>query len=69
MNSTVVACEKNVNLSDKQGLGQQIKDIMAGTKYGKAKIKLEIDISEHDNVTMREVNKKFCCINLLLFVF
>ena len=37
---------KNVNLKDTQGLGQLINDMLQGRKYGKATIKLEINISE-----------------------
>ena len=37
---------KNVNLHDKQGLGQLIHDMLEGRKYGKAMIKLEIELSD-----------------------
>ena len=47
LNELECSCtRKNVNLGDTQGLGQLINDMLHGRKYGKAKIKLEIDISD-----------------------
>ena len=37
---------KNVNLHDTNGLGQLLKDMLEDRRYGKAKIKLEIDLSD-----------------------
>ena len=46
MNSLGCSCTRsNVNLKDTQGLGQLLNDMLEGRKYGKAKIKLEIDLS------------------------
>ena len=36
----------NVNLNDTHGPGQLLHDILSGQKYGKAKIKLEIDLTD-----------------------
>ena len=48
-NANVLGCSctcQSVNLNDTQGLGQLLKGMLDGRKYGKAKIKLEIDLTE-----------------------
>ena len=37
---------ENMNLSETNGIGQMLKDILSGHKYGKATIKIEVDLSE-----------------------
>ena len=47
VNKLACSCtRKNVNLCDAQGLGQLINDMLEGRKYGKAKIKLEIELCD-----------------------
>ena len=47
VNSLGCTCtKKNVNLSDGNGLGQILSDILNGRMYEKAKIKLEIDLTD-----------------------